>query len=57
MTNNDVVINSMQNISMTAKEQVLIQAETAITLCAEGSSITIDPTMIKEKAADIYLNE
>ena len=57
VTNNDVVINSMQNISMTAKEQVLIQAETAITLCAEGSSITIDPTMIKEKAADIYLNE
>ncbi len=57
VTSNDVVVNSMQNISIIAKEQILMQAEMAIALCSESSSIIIEPSQIQEKATDIYLNE
>lgn len=57
ITSNDVTINAMQNIAMTAKEKVFIQAETEVKLEAGASNITLDTATIKEKATDIYLND
>lgn len=57
ITNNDVSINGKQNISMTSKEKIYMQAETEIKLESGGSSMTLEPSNIKAKANDIYLNE
>ena len=57
ITNNDVSINGKQNISMTSKEKIYMQAETEIKLESGGSSMILEPSNIKAKANDIYLNE